>query len=125
MLATLIVALSVIQTFFLDSRRVTVQDLQAYKDSLAIYIEATAQYQAAKTRILIQSDIRDLDEAVFKNVVVPLSRLDSTLSAIDSTNKALHNANTILIQYQNRRLKQIIQRADSSNFFRLWDPMRF
>lgn len=115
MLAVLVVAIGIFQTAFLDHRRVSHVDMQAYKDTIVALTTAVTSYEGAKTRQLVKQEINDLDDAILENVLVPLTAIDKRLTKIDSLNKKGLSENAILINYQLTRIRQIVERTDSFN----------
>ena len=125
MLASLMVAIGIFQTAWLDYRSVSPEDLRSVRDTVISINAFSVKYEAAKTRSVIRQEIINLDDAIFQNVLIPIEDIRKQLKTMDSTWKRNEAENQILIDYQAKRIQQILHRKDTVRKYYLEDPIRF
>lgn len=129
MLGVLIVGLALIQTVYLDSRRVGVQHMAAMQDSLMHALTLSLERHEQRSAFRGQLQIDAMHKAIEQNIAAPIDRIDERIRSLELTsekNRKAEKAENVRLNYQLYRLGQIMAYSDTLyDGYHLMDRKRY
>jgi hypothetical protein len=116
MLGVLIVGLALLQTVYLDSRRVGLREIAAMQDSLMHTVRQELQRHEQLSAKRSQIQINTLQSAIEQNIAAPIDRIDERIRSIELTsekNRKAEKAENVRLNFQLYRLGQIMAHSDT------------